>query len=1250
MGCKNLTSVKLPNSIAECGYGAFADCVQLENVDTGSGLLSVSQCMFYGCSNLKYISLNEKLEKIGAYAFFGCTSLSSVQIPEGVTTIEEGTFADCVSLQEAVFRGNVQKLDSGAFLNCVALQAMEFSGTIPQDIHQYALAGINENTILFSQDNTDQWTDAEGNVFSHISTDNLRGSCGNSLNWEINIEDHTLRIRGSGAMYDYESGGSPWLINSLLINQIVIEQGAVSIGSFAFENMHYVERISIPDTVTRVGDYAFSNCTGLAEIQLPSRLEKLEEGAFLGCTQLESIVVPESITKIAPYTFMMCELLSYVMLPDGVTEIGYGAFYTCPSLTSITLPASLETIDDWAFAHCVALEAVTLPADVAQVGAYAFYQCMALTGIALNRSLQCLGEYCFSQAPVVEITLPAGVETIPASAFELCEELAQVILTDAVQTVGESAFYGCTALTSIDLRKVVTIEDMAFAASGLQSANIPSTVEQIGVYAFADCAQLSYISSQSEVYPSEDGVLYSDTALIQYPAGKEDEDFLLPSRASGIAEGAFYGSTNLRRIHIGDQTGTIGKAAFALARSLEEVYLGKNVTVLEEAVFGECPELVRVEFSGAAPELATDVFYNTASGLKLYYTEGQEGWEEGTWTGSDGIAYQTVMQPAKIEQATAMCLSEQSATDSAVILRVDLTAGSDIDHVDALLVMAMFREGQMLTSCTKTVSLVPGSIYNFHFSASAVDHDGCEYKAFLLSEENHVPLTTHTRMTSDTALGSYVGAPVIEEYVSDCPELPEVDKPDHDIDIDRPNLPDNPANGSTPELPGVTKSDDELGNPVTYLSSTAVAYAADSLVDSEHGMITEMTFESKDMVQTYMDMVNGKFNPEISNKPTTPVSIKTSVGGWSKVFNSFDGSLLSIPIIKYDQLGNVYNEGETELFNFSYAVPFEFGFAELDKGLFLKPSSALSANICFDVVKTDWQRERVWEIGKYKVKAELKPRVLEAEAGASGNLNFDDVEFSAKAGVDVAEIGGKITVSTNNDTELFAVSAGLGLGRSVMASATYKKGSKYALKAGFKNGIGGNLGIELFPEAIANLGNYFAQQKANIKALKHALIVKVMDENGELGQILCCLFIQDHVTGEVVKLIKAEMQKQDAVTDEVYQKALPKSEGGSKQPEPEKELSQNGGNSAGKKPESTTPKEEKEETKQNITLTKEQEAQIIAALLRAQMFGVPATNDIQTMLGNWGFDSLAPAMIYPSILSPTIIQHIEMSTSARPLF
>ena len=100
----NLTSIIIPDSVIELGYGAFEY----------SGLTSVK--------------IGNSVTKIGDYAFFDCTSLISITIPNSVTSIKKDSFSGCSGLTSIIVDDNNKKYDSRD--NCNAIIETETNSLI----------------------------------------------------------------------------------------------------------------------------------------------------------------------------------------------------------------------------------------------------------------------------------------------------------------------------------------------------------------------------------------------------------------------------------------------------------------------------------------------------------------------------------------------------------------------------------------------------------------------------------------------------------------------------------------------------------------------------------------------------------------------------------------------------------------------------------------------------------------------------------------------------------------------------------------------------------------------------------------------------------------------------------------------------------------------------------------------------------------------------------------------------------------
>lgn len=119
----------LPNSLKTIEDYGFYGNEQLEQVQFGSGLVSLGEEAFSVCRNLKAIDLPDTILSIGGACFYNCTSLTGVRLPAKLTVISNGLFGGCTALEHVIIPGTVQKIEEVAFGNCDSLSALYYAGT-----------------------------------------------------------------------------------------------------------------------------------------------------------------------------------------------------------------------------------------------------------------------------------------------------------------------------------------------------------------------------------------------------------------------------------------------------------------------------------------------------------------------------------------------------------------------------------------------------------------------------------------------------------------------------------------------------------------------------------------------------------------------------------------------------------------------------------------------------------------------------------------------------------------------------------------------------------------------------------------------------------------------------------------------------------------------------------------------------------------------------------------------------------------
>jgi len=276
-------------------------------------------------------------------------------------------------------------------------------------------------------------------------TTSTRGTCGNDLRWCY--KDGILVITGTGKMdwtYGRTKDFSPWRERQLDPRRLVVDEGATTIGKFAFYEITSLEMISLPESLEEVGSNAFCG-TGLKEVDISVK-NHISGNAFHNCTALEQFTLRGTAQSVGSETFMGCTSLKSVNLPESLTRIADGAFSGCTALESISIPTGVQRIENFAFKDCTALKEISLPAATTELWQGAFTGCTGLE----------------------KVTMP-GMITIGMASFYNCHALKNITLPETVTSIEDEAFAYCTSLRKLDIPLNAEFALRSFHHSGLET-------------------------------------------------------------------------------------------------------------------------------------------------------------------------------------------------------------------------------------------------------------------------------------------------------------------------------------------------------------------------------------------------------------------------------------------------------------------------------------------------------------------------------------------------------------------------------------------------------------------------------------------------------------------------------------------------------------------------------------------------------------------------------------------------------------
>ena len=273
-----------------------------------------------------------------------------------------------------------------------------------------------------------------------------------------------------------------------------------AIAEGAFAGNHFIQNVTLPDTVTEIGKEAFADCAAL-ETVTAAHASAVGERAFADDAALRTVTLSDPLTELGAGAFSGCASLTELSAA-GIAEIPADCFADCGSLKTVSAPDA-SVFGDGAFRGCASLTALHCGwTGVTAIGDRAFSGCTAWSGDLRLTALETLGTAAFSgDSSLRRVSLPARITALPKDTFRGCSGLSLLQLPGVtklgefslavgsvrtamtaeldysrVTAVGNSAFYGFPVsdrYETVSFDALETLETRSFCGASAGGLNLP---------------------------------------------------------------------------------------------------------------------------------------------------------------------------------------------------------------------------------------------------------------------------------------------------------------------------------------------------------------------------------------------------------------------------------------------------------------------------------------------------------------------------------------------------------------------------------------------------------------------------------------------------------------------------------------------------------------------------------------------------------------------------------------------------------
>ncbi|MCM1289951.1 MAG: leucine-rich repeat domain-containing protein [Corallococcus sp.] len=636
-----VTSIVLPQTVTELGMGSFSNCKSLTSVQLPQGLLH-----------------------IGEWAFSNSQKVNSVLVPSSVVTIGQDAFNFSSEKSISTVYCQVPSKPDGyadGWINMYAQPDFPTNTRVVWNVRETGSAGEYDYALL--NDDTVTLVQYNGNA--------------DTLEIPAKLDGRPVTAIADQACYAIEA-----------LQTIVLPDGIVSIGNWAFYGNSGIASINVPSSVTFLGTRPWLDGVVYYDCSKDNVPEGFDGGNAERYTDVfnsgtQAVLVDglryalDASDNTAAVSVNPKTVQGHVVLPktieyDGttytVTAVRDNAFLQSNigseiKITSVYVPDTVVEIgnaiyDSNAWSKGVRWYyegSVGIYGDSYNVTTNAVYDQASRLWYSVDNGVATVArQYSELDGNIVipqTVTVNGVVNNITgveSYAFAGCNNVKSVKIAASIDTLKASAFANNSGIESVTFENGSVLETLGYRAfyncTSLKTVEIPSSVISIEAGAFDGCASLkgvyiydlaawcgiNFAESVSNPLRYSHN-LYCNGALVS--------SLQVPSSVTEIKPLAFYG-WNGTSVSMHDQVTKIGASAFAGSSNLQRVQLPSGIEQLGSRAFEYCVGLSEIKIPSSVTKVGSGVFNGCVALIVYCETETcpTVGWNADWWNVADDRA------------------------------------------------------------------------------------------------------------------------------------------------------------------------------------------------------------------------------------------------------------------------------------------------------------------------------------------------------------------------------------------------------------------------------------------------------------------------------------------------------------------------------------------------------------------------------------------------------------------------------------